>query len=79
MVQHMTEEGDMEHDGVVWDAAPLKQRAGTHPPSDRPTDDVVDSSINYEVRFFQTMYYIIIAVPVCSGKGAAKDGWNHGV
>ena len=34
LVQHIRDEEDMEHDAVVWDAAPLQQTPGILPPSD---------------------------------------------
>ena len=45
MVQHMRDEGAMEHDAVVWDAAPLMQPPGIIPPTDLggPTDQNDDS------------------------------------
>jgi midasin len=44
-VQHLRDEGAMEHDAVVWDAAPLMQPPGTIPPTDLgdPTDQNDDS------------------------------------
>ena len=75
MVQHMREDEDMDHDGVVWDAAPVKQAPGSLPPSDPTSDNVEDSTtdtaeVDSHLPTTQLMYKMCMLVVHIAEEGA---------
>ena len=77
MVQHIREEESMEHDAVVWDAAPPMQPPGSLPPTDttEPTDQsdaVEDSVTNTEEVSTQPFYNKVTPIYMSIEKPTAQ-------
>ena len=76
-MQHIREEEGMEHDAVVWDAAPPMQPPGSLPPTDttEPTDqsDAVEDSVNdTEEVSTQPFYMEVTPIHMSAPKPAAQ-------